>query len=419
MASVKYVMKNNPSIYIRFTNGKMFDVSAKSNLSIDPKYWDKKYQKIKNVSAVPNRNKINEKLALLKIHIVNRFNEAYLSGDIIDKHWLENTIKSFANRPEKEGKQGAHLIYLSDFTTWWLENKADNHKVGPNKLMDKRTKGHYEQVRDNFVEFEGKTKVALKNTNNELFDKFAMFLTQEKKYAHQTAKRKISRMKFFCARAEEMNLNVHKGYASRVFVEKKEVEYKEPYLNEDEINQIFNYKADSKKYDITRDNWIIGLWTGLRISDFLTRLDVSNIDGDFIEIKTLKTGVKVSIPLHWQVKKVLQKYDGKLPPKIPEQHFNKNIKQIARKLEFNQIMVGGIIEIKNKVKRKKIGEFPKWKLITSHICRRSFCTNLFGKVPNQVIMNIAGWSSEKQMLEYNKATNRESAIKLKNYWESK
>jgi hypothetical protein len=40
------------------------------------------------------------------------------------------------------------------------------------------------------------------------------------------------------------------------------------YLTEDEINIIFNYKYDKDYLDNARDWFIIGLRTGLRISDF-------------------------------------------------------------------------------------------------------------------------------------------------------
>lgn len=416
MASVKYFLKNNPSVYIRFTNGRMFDVSTKSNIYVDPKHWDKKHQKIKNVLAVPNRDKINEKLALLKLHIINSFNEAYLLGEVIDKTWLNSTVKYFFNRPESDDNS-LHRLYLSDFMQWWLNTKADNHKVSASKLMDKRTKNHYNSVMKNVKEFEGKSKITLKQTNSIFFDEISKFLTDKKGYAYDTTKRKLSRIKFFCSRAEEENLIVNKGYKSTTFIKKPEFEYKEPYLSENEITQVFNFKTDKPHLKSTRDNWIIGLWTGLRISDFLTRLDMSNIDDEFIDIKTMKTGTKVSIPLHWQVKEVLKKYNGNLPPKVSEQKFNKYIKEISRKLKFEQMMVGGVIVSENKVKRKVFKEYPKHKLITSHICRRSFCTNLFGKVSNQVIMDVAGWSSERQMYSYNKQTNRESAIKLKEHWE--
>jgi integrase len=417
MASVKYFMKNNPSIYVRFSNGRMFDVTASTNISVDPKYWDNRYQKIKNVIAIPNRDKINEKLALLKLYVVNQFNESYILGETIDKQWLDTTIKIFFKRPEKEGIEGKHFVYLSDFSKWWLEQKSGKYKVSSNKYMDEATKKQYEQAIENLIEFEGRTKVRLKDTDTLFFDQFSSFLTNDMDYAHATAKRKIGRIKFFCARAEQENVKVHKGYKSIVYIEKKEVDYKHPYLNEDEIKKVFEYTSEKSHLNITRDNWIIGLWTGLRVSDFLTRLDMSNIDGDFLEIRTKKTKTSVAIPLHWQVKEVLKRYNGNLPPKINEQDFNDYIKDIAKELKFNDIMLGGIPKKENDRIRKKIDKYPKWMLITSHICRRSFCTNLFGKVPNQVIMDIAGWSNEKQMYSYNKSTNRESAIKLKKHWE--
>jgi len=414
MASVKYFMKKNPRIYIRFSNGKMFDITSSTNINIDPKHWDKKNQKIKNVIAIPNRELINEKLALLKLGIINQFNNAYISGDIIDKSWLDKTINDFFNRPEKDGNDGKHLIYLSDFAQWWLDEKASHYKVlSANKYMDNEDQKRYLQVLINILEFQGKDKVKLKETDTMFFDKISHYFTNDKKYAYNTTKRKIGRVKFFCARAENENLKVHKGYKERVLIQDKAKKYKYPYLNPDEINAIVNYKSDNNTLNVVRDNWIIGLWTGLRISD-LGWLNMSNIHGDFIDITNKKTKTDVSIPLHYQVKEVLKKYNGKLPPKISDSKFNKYIKVIAKDLGMDQIMAGGISK-KNGF--KVYGKYPKYELITSHICRRSFCTNLFGKVPNQVIMSVQGWKSESQMEDYNQQTNRESAIKLKAHWD--
>lgn len=152
---------------------------------------------------------------------------------------------------------------------------------------------------------------------------------------------------------------------------------------------------------------------------FSERLNIDNIKDGFIEIKTKKTNTNVAIPLHWQVKEILKKYNGNLPPKVHEHFFNKKIKEIAKELNFNQVMEGGIQKITEEGGQRKVfGKYQKWELITSHICRRSFATNLIGKVPNQVIMDVAGWSNEKQMFDYNKTTNKESANELKLYWEN-
>ena len=172
--------------------------------------------------------------------------------------------------------------------------------------------------------------------------------------------------------------------------------------------------------DNIRDNFVVGLWSGLRISDFLTRLDILNIQDGFIKIKTKKTSTKVAIPIHSQVAAILKKRNGKLPSKISEQKFNDKIKIIAQLCDIDEEMIGGVVQVddKTKVKRKVIGSYKKYELVTSHICRRSFATNLFGKIPNKVLIDICGWSNEEMLFNYNKTTNMESAIVLQKHWEN-
>jgi integrase len=158
----------------------------------------------------------------------------------------------------------------------------------------------------------------------------------------------------------------------------------------------------------------------LRISDFLTKLQIDNIHGDFIEIKTEKTKTFVSIPVHWMVRDILLKRNGDFPQKISDPKFNKHIKTIAKILNFNDKMLGGIAKVDSSgVKRKVVDLYPKHELITSHICRRSFATNVYGTVSNRTLMAICGWASEEQMLDYIKKTNREHAETLKKVWDSK
>lgn len=423
--NLKLNSKKNPAnIYIRFVNGKMIDIERPTGIFVNPGNWDFKNQKIKNVIEVTNRDKINTDLSKLKIFILDEYNLDFLTGAIIDGIWLTNTISKFQNRPKGEIKKAnlAINVYLSDYAQNWLNTKAPKHKVSANKYMDERTIGHYQQVLDNFVDFQGKNKIALKNITGEVLDSFSEYLTEKQGYSSSTSMRKLSRIKFFCERAEEDNLEVNKNYKMRVFVSKEKTNYKHPYLNETEINKIFKYDfSHDPTLDNVRDNLIIGLWTGLRISDFLTRLDISNFEDGFIEITPDKTetyGINVSIPIHWMIDSILKKRNGQLPKKISEQKFNEYIKIIGQIVEIDNEIFGGIVKIdeETKKKRKAIGIYKKYLLITSHICRRSFATNLFGKVPNKVIMDVAGWKSEKQMFEYIKQTNRESAIILKEHY---
>lgn len=427
MATVKFLLRgnSNPStLYLRFLHTKQIDVFHRIQISINPDYWDSKKEQIKNVLAVKNRNEINLKLGELKVFILTEFNSSYIQGETIDKFWISNKVNEFFNRPTSESnfKIKKEEIYLTSFATWWLENKAQTHKVAANKYMNEKSISHNSRLRDLLIDFEGKDPIKLIDVDNKFLDSFSSYLSNERGFSETTVHRHVSRAKFFCERAEKLNLKVNKGYREIVYIQKAEVQYKAPYLNVEEINRIYKLKIADKKRDAIRDNFIIGLWTGMRVSDFLNRLKTEDIQGDFISIKTFKTNHSVTIPLHPQVKEILKKWKG-LPPKTFEQEFNREIKAICKLAKISTMIIGG--KIKTKVDsstgedtvRKEVGEYPKHKLVSSHICRRSFATNHIGKLPNKVIMDVCGWKSEKQMLEYNKQTNLESAKMLAEFWE--
>lgn len=426
MATIKFLIsgKKTPTeIKARYLNGRKIDILCGTKLFVDPKNWDEKNQKIRNVITVPDRDKINSKLIELKLHIFNTANVDFIEGEILNRIWLEKTISKFFNRPSVDAKKTIeyHKIYLSDFASWWLKEKAPKYKVSADKYMDDTTIRHYTILNNLIKKYEGKDKIKFSLIDDVLLDNFSEFLTSEK-YAEKTAKRMIGRFKFFCGRAEAENIIISQSYKNRVFVAKEKHDYKEPYFDEIEISKIYNLDlSKDATLDNVRDNLIIGLWTGLRVSDFNNKLKLDNFHDDFIEIETEKTKTFVSIPVHWMIREILNKRNSNLPEKISDPKFNKHIKSISKRLKFNQSMMGGVstVDKKTGIKRKVVKIYEKHELVTSHICRRSFATNNYGTVPNQTLMAICGWASEEQMLDYIKKTNREHAETLKKVWDNK
>ena len=106
------------------------------------------------------------------------------------------------------------------------------------------------------------------------------------------------------------------------------------------------------------------------------------------------------------MKKTKEILETGLPYKISIQKFNEYIKKVCRLAEIEEMIKGSIIEVTekgkgNKQKRKKEGVYPKCDLITSHVCRRSFATNLYGTpMPVALIMQITAHSTEKMFLNY-------------------
>jgi len=420
--SVKGTGKNPASIYLRFWESKSIDLEVRTGLYIVPKFWDRKAKRIRNVIDVPNRDDLNNTLILLQAKVISEYNTAFSTGVIIDKYWLLDVIAKYFNRPtgEVKLKNEPHRIYLADYAKWWIKEIAPTYKVKANKYMTPTAIGQYERAINNLNTFEKGKKIKFTEITDKILDSFSQHLTSVEGFTYETTKRILSRIKFFCERAEADNIAINKKYKERVFVQEAEVQYKHPYLSPAEISAIFKANlSHDKELDHARDNLIIGVWTGLRISDFLTRLSIENINGDFIRIKTKKTGHDVTIPLHPMVRSVLEKHNG-LPPKMPEQHFNRRIKIVGQLAEIDNEIIGGVVKVdeKTKIKRKVVGLYKKHELITSHICRRSFATNHFGKVSNKIIMDVCGWKKEDMLMNYIQATNMESAIALQKHWEN-
>lgn len=419
MATIKFSLrgtKNPAKVYCRFVNGRAIDIVTPLKLFVDPKNWDAKQEKIRNVIEVRNRDEVNRKLSILKIDIIDRFNLDYSNGEVIDRDWLKSVINTSFNRPkhEKKGVNKGHTIYYTDFALWWLENKSHSWLIGADKYMNEREKAKYTTFIGMVQEYEGKTKLKIKHVTNVVISEFAKYLTDDS-YASATVKRHVGRFKFFLNRAEQENIAVDKSFKQRVFVKKDEA-IKEPYFNPNELEKIYNYDfSHSERLDNVRDNLIIACWTGLRVSDYLNRLDTKNFIDDFIEIRTQKTGTPVVIPVHPMVKKILIKRNGDLPRKITDQKFNVYVKEVCKAVGFKNKIKGKLYD-KDK-NRDVVGMYAKYLLISSHVGRRSFATNHYGKISNSVIMGVCGWSTSEMMLNYIQTSNREHAVELKKYWE--
>jgi integrase len=180
------------------------------------------------------------------------------------------------------------------------------------------------------------------------------------------------------------------------------------YLTVEELKTIEKKEipAHLEKY---RDIFLIGAWTGLRFSDF-TRVTKENIINKFgnqyIKIKTKKTGEDVVIPVLPPLARILHKYPGLLPT-VSEQKFNKYIKDICQLAEIDEPTE--ITISKGLLKTRKF--VPKYKLVSSHTCRRSFCTNAFLEFEIEPIniMKISGHRTQRAFLRYIKADKFQTA----------
>ena len=415
MATINYLIKgknNATNILLRFKNGRKFDLTASTDLKVEPKKWSTAKQKVKLTADDTLKDEVNNKLTELSNFILDEFNADNSKGEFIDNHWLKKKIANFFNRPTDAA--AVDQVFFIPFIETFIKNAPTRIIKGKNKAIAKGTITKYNTTLHKLEEYEKRFKTKLKFTDLDLtfYDRFVNFLSQEQSINLGTIGNYIGTIKTIARDAKLKGLPVHAHIEHPNFFVPK-VTADSIYFNDAEINKIFNHNYKGvERLENTRDLFIIGLRTGLRISDFL-RLKKTNIKNGYIEIETQKTGQTVTIPLHPQVKAILEKR-GSFPRAISDQKFNEHVKEVCRDAKFKELTAGS--KINKKTKRKEEGIYPKWELVTSHICRRSFASNLYGKLDNLTIMAITGHQTETQFLKYIKITNTEKAEKLKNYW---
>lgn len=426
MATIKLLIKgkSNPSsLYVRFRNGRSVDLFVPTGLFVNPLHWDNTSGNLRALGEIKNRRLLYAKYEKLKVFIFEQYNESYSLGEIIDSNWLKQAINLFLKRPkqEKNNQIKTHYVYYVKFAEWWLKEIAPTWRTEKNKTLNRRTIQQYESFISIFKKFQKTTNYKIIDLNASIITDFGDYMIDEE-YSYLSTKRHVGRLKFFLNRAEKLSIKTNPNFKERIFVSNNDEEINVPFLDEEEINSIFELDlSHDESMDNIRDSFVIGLWTGLRISDFNHNLDVSNIKDGFVDIKTTKTGAWVTIPVHPHIRKILDKRFGNLPQRYSDKHFNEKVKIICMLSGIDNNIKGGISKLNKKTgeTRKKVGIYPKYKLITSHTCRRSFATNLFGEVENHVIMSVGGWKTERMMLHYMKKTKRQHAEILKNHYDKK
>ncbi len=176
-------------------------------------------------------------------------------------------------------------------------------------------------------------------------------------------------------------------------------------------------KLESDNHLNARDWLLISCETGQRVSDFLRFNKVQiRYEGDkpLIEFTQVKTDKTMTVPLSKKVMAILKKRKGEFPKEMSDQKYNLYIKEVCKLAGLTQKVKGSR---KNpETDRKETGVFEKWQLVTSHIGRRSFATNNYGRIPTSLLIGATGHSTEKMFLEYIGKSDTQKAIQLAEYF---
>ena len=415
MATLKFLLQSKSTtksvnIYVRFSIDRKTILYRKTDFIINPLNWSK--DKGQPIQKSEETKALKSKLDKLAVFINDAYNSAVSNGVELTGDWLQLQIDLFNNKKPK-----LELDKLTEYTQKYIDEAPykENGKNGTglskgriqNLKLFKNTIKRYE------LEMFSNKSILIKDINLLFVENYKKWLFAQK-YTINYVGKNIANIKTICLDAQKNDFEISTQVKNiKVISESKEPE-NIIILNEAEQYKIKDAKLIRESLINARKWLLLGCLIGQRGGDLLNITDdnIKALNGiKIIELKQQKTGKLVAIPL---LPEALEIIENGLPYKISLPRYNEYIKDVCEIAEINEP-----ITHRKKVTSRDattIETLPKFKFITSHIARRSFATNFYGRIPTPVLMNITCHGTEQVFLKYIGKTNYDNAYQMLEYF---
>lgn len=368
-------------------------------LRITPEMWDEEKERPKNIYLKVYKN-VNQRLNRLKVGIALYLKER--KGNVSLTGLNRQVRKLMLQKSNVSYKEGSLLYHIDRYI------KSREH------LINTSTYKRYKVFLRLIERYQGDSckEFMLEDVNAEFTYRFIEFGNNEE-YSPSTIHRTIHFVKTV--------LNFLEKRGIRTFVYELELpklsKQKQDFitLDEEELKTIKETDVPDRLQP-AKDWLIISCFTGQRVSDFMDftsdKLKIIK-DKKCIVFSQKKTGKSILLPLHPTVLQTIKK-DDNFPAKIRVQQYNLQIKEVVK-----------LAGITSKIKVQKRRGFrsrteiiQKWEAVSSHIGRRSFASNFYGKIPTPLLMEATGHTTEEMFRRYICNADNQRAILLSDYFDS-
>lgn len=413
MATVKFLLQSkseNANIYIRFSINRQTILKRKTGYIINPKNWSDTLSM--PIQKSQETKSLKSKLDKLASYINDQYNEGVFEGLVFNGEWLQEKIDVFNNKKpvlELDILENYIQKYIDDAPYKTNQKKETGLSKGriQNLKLFKNTIDRYQK------EVFNQKKILIKDIDLQFVDKYKRWLFNQK-YSVNYVGKNISNLKTICFDADKNDIETSNQLKNIKSISEKKKPEQIIILSEEEQHKIKEATLMREALINARKWLLLGCLIGQRGGDLLsiTEKSIKEINSiKIIEIKQQKTGKLVAIPL---LPEALEIIESGMPYKIALSNFNEYIKDVCEIAEINEPITAKIkVTSRNPL---KVVTLPKYKFITSHVCRRSFATNFYGRIPTPILMNITAHGSEKSFLVYIGKTTYDNAFQMVEYF---
>jgi integrase len=436
--NVKFFIRESPkkgkiTIHVRVRLGRTIDLSMATKETVFIEDWDSKNHRLLEIYSYSRKGKIiskrdaetkikinqNKKVNYRLLELKKRIEEAYKCGnDSVNSKWLKPIIYPETNRLTELNP--CFLSYFDTFTSLKGSNigKAYVTKVNSIKAIVTRYKSYRNIKEINLIDINADFKID--------FEKYCLEI---EKYSINYFERNFKFIKTIIYHAQHNGHEVFSGL-NRIKCKTEKTSFE--ILTKEEIDLLEQNSFSDEHLETAKDWLIISCYCGQRVSDFMNfnvnqiiEKKVKDKKRFFIEFIQQKTGKQLLLPLHSKIIEILKKRDWSFPRKMSSTKYNVHIKKVCEYVGINSLVKGSLsiketsselIKIRKKNNRRKVVDnYPKYKLVTSHIGRRTFASLNFGKIPTPLLMVATGHSTPNMLMKYIGKIDEQQSLTLAEY----
>ncbi len=413
MATINFLIQSTKGdivpIYIRFRNGRQYDLKAKTKIFIDPSEWSAKKQAPLKPQKSDELISVIQQMNQLRSNLMDYFHNSIKQELNIDGDWLRRFVEKGISNPNELP------FNLTGYFEYYLNIKGSEIKITTHKKITT-----FKRLIENFEDCTEKHYL-LTEINHDFRIKLEEYGVKMK-YASRYILDVLNYVKVICRHADRNGINVNRQF-EQFKIERIKGDY--ITLNIEELEKIEKTELKADYLDNARDWLLISYETAQRVSDFqyfnkkmIQEFQHKNGKTLFILVFTQKkTKTQIAITLNERILRILEKRNGNFPRLISDVNYNKYIKKVCQMAGITEIIEGAktIADPITKLKRKVIGSYPKYELVTSHIGRRSYVSNLRLTMPDSMIRHFTGHTSDRLLADYDHKNNIQAALDIYDY----